>query len=398
MRRIAVTLVLVTIACTCWRGNLLAASKSRTPVTKSIKTLKVSPEELRIRVRSLIRPTLGILEESADRILAKATDPKLRRAVLVWKIETTTTLLAAMLRPDPILALADSWGYTLQLETVLKRPSAREGPGEFLPILMGTLENLQAEFREFAGGIEGDLSCDRMEAKIRQWAAEHPIEGQLYRRPSMDPAVADLLANSGGGALAALSGLEETTADLMTRMDLYTMYLPRLARWEAELAIDDVTGGVEPKAFAAEFVRLTNAADRIAVVAENAEEIIASERSAVLETLRDERRSVTKDLQAGRQAVLDAVRQERIATLREIEAIAQRLVDRSSGPLDDAVATQLKNLTEDVESMRTRLLDDSESILTALLDRAFVRAIELLLIAAVLAAVGVVLYARFLRR
>ena len=50
----------------------------------------------------------------------------------------------------------------------------------------------------------------------------------------------------------------------MTRMDLYTMYLPRLARWEAELAADDLTRGIDPRMLGAEFERMTRALDRIA--------------------------------------------------------------------------------------------------------------------------------------
>ena len=52
----------------------------------------------------------------------------------------------------------------------------------------------------------------------------------------------------------------------MTRMDLYTMYLPRLARWEAALAADDLAHGIDAGRLSAEFERLTKAMDRIAAV------------------------------------------------------------------------------------------------------------------------------------
>lgn len=102
--------------------DLLAETKSRAPFTSSIKNFDMSPKELRIRVRALIRPTLGIIEERADRIMAEASDPLVRRGVLVLKIEMSATLLAAMLRSDPVLAFGDTWGYVLQVEDLLKRP------------------------------------------------------------------------------------------------------------------------------------------------------------------------------------------------------------------------------------------------------------------------------------
>jgi hypothetical protein len=55
-------------------------------------------------------------------------------------------------------------------------------------------------------------------------------------------------------------------------------------------------------------------------------------------------------------------------------------------------------LVDNVEKMRKRLIDDVGTTLTDVLDHAFLKGVELLLIAAVLGALGLVLYARFLRR
>ncbi len=79
-------------------GDLLAKGKSRTPVTSIVKGLEMSPQELRVRVRALVRPTLGIIEEKADLIIANTSDPVVRRGAITLKIEMTTTILAAMFR------------------------------------------------------------------------------------------------------------------------------------------------------------------------------------------------------------------------------------------------------------------------------------------------------------
>jgi hypothetical protein len=379
--------------------NVPAASKSHTPVTSSIKKLKMSPEELRIRVRALIRPTLGTIEESADRIIAEATDPKGRRNALLAKIEMTSTLLAAMLRTDPVLALADAWGYVIQVEALESRPSIQASFGASLPVATGAVTAIEKQFRDFAGSLQDDLPGEVFEATVRTWANEHPIEGALYKRPSMDSAVAaSLAAASKGGTFAALGGLQETTADVMKRMDLYTMYVPRLARWEAELAVDDLAGGVDPKDVLAQLERFSRAADRLASVAEATPGMVARERDATLAAVHAERLAATNDLRAERAAVLDAVREERIATLREIEAIAQRLVDRSAAPLHAAVREDFSELVDNVEEMRGRLISEAADALYTVVDHAFVRAIELLLIGAALSFAGMVVHARWLRR
>ncbi len=399
MSRAAVLLTLLAAACVCAGDDPAWAAKSRTPVTSSAKKLRMSPQELRIRVRALIRPTLGIVEEAADRGLRETTDPTVRRGAVVWKIEATTTLLSAMLRNDPVLALADAWGYAFQVENLLARPEVAARYGKNAPEASAAMALIRAEFRAFAASVQDDATGESFEAKIREWAERNPIEGALYRRPSVDSESAGVLATSGGGGVfSALGGLEETTADVMTRMDLYTMYLPRLARWEAELAVDDLAQGIDPKGLIADLDRVTRAADRIATVAEGVPELVAHERTAALDAVRAERLAATRDLQGERRAVVDAVHQERIATLQEVEAIAQRLLDRSSGPLDSAVRKDLEGLVRAVEAMRTRLMDDIGVTLKRVVDHAFLRAIQLLLIAAALGVVGLVVYARFRRR
>jgi hypothetical protein len=369
-------------------GTVWAKKKSTTPVTAGVKQLQLSPQELRIRVRALIRPTVGTVEEASDRVIRETADPVVRRSVLTLKIEATTTLLAAMLRNDPLLALADAWGYVVQVELFLARPEVAARYGDHAPEAGAAVVTIQKSFREFAGSLQPGLTGEALEAKVRAWAEKNPIEGALYRRPAVDAALAHVMAeSSGGGALAVLGTLDETTADVLARLDLYTMYLPRLARWEGELAVDDVTSGIDMNGVTTELTRFTRAADRIAAAAEGAPQLIAGERAATLEAVAAERR-----------AVLGSVHDERIATMQEIEAIAQRLVDHSSGPLHDAMNKDLADLVESVEAMRKRLIAEAGVTLNEVVDHAFVRAVQLLLMAAALAAVGLVVYARFLRR
>lgn len=279
------------------------------------------------------------------------------------------------------------------------RPSIHASFGSTLPIATSGVIAVENQFRDFVKRLQDDLSAEAFEATVRKCANEHPIEGALYTRPSMDSSVAAILAGANkGGTFAALGGLQETTAAVMKRMDLDTRYPPRLARWEAELAVNDLAGGVEPKAVLAELTRFSQAADRLASVAETTPGIVANEREATLSALHAERLAAMNDLRAERSVVVDAVREERIATLREIEAIAQRLVDRSADPLHAAVRDDFRELVRDVEDMRKRLINEASEALYTVVDHAFVRAIKLLLIGATLAFAGMVAYARWLRR
>jgi hypothetical protein len=388
MRRTTVVLALALAVCAAVSSAPARAKTTNTPVTAGVKGLDISPQELRLRVRALIRPTLGTVEAAADRIIDGSNDPKVRRGAVIWKIETTTTFLSAMLRNDPLLALSDAWGYAIQVEAYLARPQMAVTYGAATADASAAMVTIQNRFREFAGHVGEGFSGEKLEATVRAWADANPIEGALYQRPSMDSAVAHVLATAtSAGAMTVLANLDETTADVTKRMDLYTMYLPRLARWEAELAIDDLAKGVDAGALTAEVERFTRAADRIAAAAESAPQLVAGERAAAIEAVGKERR-----------AVIDAVRDERIATLHEIELIAQRLVDRSGGPLHDTMRQDMEEFVQSVEAMRKRLIVDAGSTLNDVVDHAFWRAVQLLLIGAGLGFLGLVVYARFLRR
>ena len=388
MNRTALILALAAAAVVSSSCGARSAPASTTPITSGIKDLQMSPQELRIRVRALIRPVLGTIEERGDRMLAETKEPLLRRYLLIWKFEATSTMLAALLRPDPVLAVADAWGYVKQMEVYLQTPRMQAAFGPSVPEAQAALDELQSIFREFASSVQENLSGDVLEAEIADWALENPIKGALYRRPSMDSAVAaDLAQAHRGGAFAALGSLEETTADLMKRMDLYTVYLPRLARWEAELVIDDVMGDVDLGGAMAEVERFTDATQHLADVAESATSSISEEREIVLDAVRLER-----------EVVLRAIQQERIETLREIEAIAERLMDRSRGPVQEATREELTHLVDQIEDMRMRLMDDAGVTLDKVVDHVFYRALQLLLVAALLAAIGLFVHARFLRR
>ncbi len=326
IRRLAA--IVAVVALSVYPGtDLFAESKSRAPVTSGIKGLGTSPQELRIRVRALIRPTLGIIEERVDRTMADTSDPTIRRGLLVLKIEMTSTMLVALLRNDPVLALVDAWGYVLQVENLLKRPEVRAKYGLSASMDPEPFALIEGQFRSLIASVQAGPSVEKLTAEVRTWADSHPIEGEIYRRPSLDSAVAKMLASSGdSGVFAAIGSIEETTADVMTRMDLYTMYLPRLARWEAELAADDLTRGVDTRMLTDDLDRVTRAADRIATVAETASDLTARERAMVLDAIRSERR-----------AVLDAVQKERIAVLLEVEAMRMRLVKDADESLEKVV-------------------------------------------------------------
>jgi hypothetical protein len=284
VRLVAIPLLMIVMAFLAPRSLMGSDESYKSPIASGNKELKMSPQELRIRVRAMIRPVLGSVEESADQIIVNTSDPGVRRGFLVAKIEMTTTMLSTLLRSDPVLALADAWGYAYQIEAFLKRPDIQGKYGQSAIKATAVIHHIDGMFRELVASTQSVESADTFAAYIRRWADQTPIEGALYRRMSMDSEVAVALGKAkSGGAWSALGNLEETTADVMTRMDFYTMYLPRLARWEAELGADDLIRGMDPQRLGSEVERITGSLGRIAALTETIATTIEKERIATLE-------------------------------------------------------------------------------------------------------------------
>src|SRR5262245_15219931 len=58
----------------------------------SPEDIAANPEQLRLRMRSLVQPMCGRITTSADQIIASTTNRQIQRAALVWKIEAVPAL------------------------------------------------------------------------------------------------------------------------------------------------------------------------------------------------------------------------------------------------------------------------------------------------------------------
>jgi hypothetical protein len=96
----------------CVGPGACTATESRRAQEKdaSIRTedIKVSAEQLRLRMRSLVGPMCGQIEQSADAIVAGTTDLNVKLAALKWKMDAVPAMRAALFRPDPYTAAVDT--------------------------------------------------------------------------------------------------------------------------------------------------------------------------------------------------------------------------------------------------------------------------------------------------
>ena len=299
---------------------------------------KVSSEALRMRLRSEAVPFTGLMEQAADAASAEATAPAQRRRALVWKINVVPALYRTLFNQRPLIAVLDTWALLVQAEDYLESPEGREAFGPGAAVVLATTKDLQLRVKGIAAWALPEKDLAQVDAKVRGWAAKHPVKLTFATRDSIEQAVASLAPGEELSAFALVGLMSEDLEGLISRMDFLPIMVPRQATWQAELAYLDL---MEPRVE----VALTRAGealqrvdDMIAWLGTTGLEGFAEEqRIQIMKAFAAERVEIGKLIDRERTGVEVFVARERseIAALVQREraaamADAQRLADHAT--------------------------------------------------------------------
>jgi hypothetical protein len=344
----------------------------------SQKDVSATYDQVRLRVRSMVGPACGVIEQAADQIIAGTTNAAVQRAALLWKIEGVPALRAALFQPDPYTAQFDSWVLCYQMANYFETGPGKLSLGEASPIAVTACHRLEEEMNQVATSmtISGDVTRGRAFAK--KWAGAHPIRYSIADR---ETTLSRALERDSSGSMStgeAVAEITTTVDDLNRRLEVYSDQLFRQGRWEAELFKSELMADL-PVAQAlplaeravksaeqavATIDRLAPAIERAVVVAEATPKLISSEREAAIKALQEELTRTIRFVQEERIAALEHLTKERGAALKE---------------LHEDIAVERKALTHDIEQISFRVVD-----------HAFWRATQMLAAVLVVLAVGVV--------
>jgi AraC-like DNA-binding protein len=350
------------------------------------KDVAVNTEQARLRIRALVEPLCGTIVASADRISAGTTNRAIRREALLWKIEAVPALREALFRPNPFVALVDTWVLSWQMTDYFKQGRGKQALGDAAPIAVTTCQHLEQRLMGVAVSFTHSGNVTNVRDAARQWAADHPIRHSLAGRESVlsDPAERALRERFSLGEVAVNVGV--TLDDLSRRLDIYSAQLFEQSRWQAELFAMDLgeeyqldqamplaREAIRSTAEVAEAVnRMVAPLEKTVAVAETTPQMITKERGATIEALHEE---VSRAIEFGQQ--------ERIAFIEELTK--QR----------DAALLQLHR---DISKERKALTRDVEEISLKAVDRAFYRGVQLAVVAFVVVFASAVLLLFLIRR
>ena len=314
----------------------------QTPMQQRLTTpkgeeVKLSAFELRVAALDLAPSFSDIIEEAADEIIEKSADPKIRRHALVWKMNAIPAAFTAIFRPDPVAAIIDTWAFSIQMVQFFDKGDGRRMFGEYNYIALDGSKRLEAEVLHIIkSSVSPELEAE-LKKKIEWWASEHPMEGQHFHRQSIMPDYARFMGDPNFGVFALVDKLTVGLPEIANRLSVYNEYLPRQARWQAELLVDEVNEKEGIKVQMEELAGLMEVLNSVIPLVEQIPDLIARERVALLKALREERVASFESIDQQRVATLDkftqeriatiaALREERIATLQDIDAIGNQIV------------------------------------------------------------------------
>jgi hypothetical protein len=335
-------------------------STKKTSSINRFKKVEVTAGELGSRNQSLLALYSSEIEGAADKIILESPSPVTRREALVWKAEAIPVLQTSVLNTDPVAAVVDTWAFIFQMNAYMEQPLVKDQFGVFLPVVSDTLKEMDAEMEQLVLAAAPAANISDLRRKIAAWTAAHPVQAGLSGRRSVD---ADLIRQADQddlGALASLNALQQGLGDITARLDSYNAYLPKQARWQAELLIGDLAHDPQLGAAASNFAVLTRALgktsndlDRIPELAGAARNIaladvqnqrlaaqlfltqervqvmeaLAGQRIAAMADLRGERLAATGDLQRERQIVLDGIHKEEMAAINDMHMLGQQTLN-----------------------------------------------------------------------
>jgi hypothetical protein len=346
----------------------------------------VNTEQARLRMRVLVEPFCGGFEAAADQIIAGTTNPAIRRAALLSKIEAVPILRENLFHPNPYLALGDTWAFLMQLDDYFQNGPGKQALGDSAPIAVAACRSLEKQLAEVAASFTHSGNVTDFRTFIEKWAAEHPIEHSIASRESIVGYFTKQKLQQTFSAPEAAGDFIVTADDLSRRIDIYSGELLDQSRWQAELFAMDLASqyqlqnvmpvaekAVQSAAVAAGAAdRAIGPLERTATALETAPEVISKERAAAQQAIHEE---LSRTIQFGQQeltAFFDQLTQQRTAALLELH----------------------RNIAEE----RTAFTRDLERLSFNVVDHAFLRTAQLAAVIVLVLFVGVAVLLLLTRR
>lgn len=342
---------------------------------------RLSSRKLRVLVTDFVPQFANRVEQVADAILSQTAEPRIRRNALLWKSNAIAACFRAASRPDPFAAYLDVRILTRQMTEFLEQPGPGADPvfGPWQAQAAQAARQLEAPLAEMGAMLGSNDSY--YERFVDAYARSHPITSLYFQRESVAVPFIEDLREPGRDMLDVVAEVSQNLADIQRLSALFADFVPKQARWQAELLLIASTEETGPLAGPLQHMGTASQAfDRLAATSETVPQLVERERDALRGIVREERTESLLRIDQMRTDTLEALRLERAVILQSIHD--ERLgLNRDL----DATVTRAINQVDGLVGQRGRELREFAEILAA---RIWQRILRLLLLAGLSLAAG----------
>lgn len=362
----------------------------------------LSSNKLRVLIDDFTLRYASHIEQTSDQILAQAPSTHVRRNALLWKINGINATLRASGRKDPMGAFLDLWILVKQTDDLFERESTElfgafplallSGHDEFNNRLLRIQKTIGKELPKLTNGTELG------EGFATNFATKYPIDNLQFDRESATSHYLEAIREKSHETMEVLGRLEGNIDELQGLVRLYAEFLPKQARWQAELLSLDIIE-LEPLTDSlANIDQATLAAQSISQTVSQIPALIDHERKSVEIAINDQRETTVNQIESMRVETIDQLQQERkivLAAVNQERAIATEDLKKQLDTALLAVDGLSKKRTEEaltaVDQLSKKRTDEAALYGEELLILAMNEAKQTLVIAAVSAALFILL-------
>jgi hypothetical protein len=328
---------------------------------QSAPTGNFNSKKLRILLTDYVPRFADRVEQTADEILSQTSDPQIRRNALLWKSNAISACFCAAARPDPLAAFLDVQILSRQMTQFFERSDVEPALGRWQRLAVDASRDLELPLTQIGDMLDLPSSFD--ERFVAAFANEHPLTGLYFDRASLAaPFINDLQAPT-RDTLDVVAQVSDNLNEMQRLSALYAEFLPKQARWQAELLLLAAVQNNGPLARPLESLTVASQAmDRLAATGESVPGLLERERRALHEIVHEERTETMAEIETMRGAtlmamtlqcttMLGAVQEERRALNRDFDATVVRAIDK----IDGLVARRGGELSQVAERVAERL-------------------------------------------
>jgi MYXO-CTERM domain-containing protein len=267
-------------------------------------------------------------------IVAQSDDTQARDRAYQWRMWAMPQARAAAFGQDPFMGLVELWVLARQQRTYFAEVSNTNYFGAQYECVSETTRYLEEEVERIASTVVSEDHLETMTANVRTWVDKHPIEGQLYIRPTARADLAGLVPDPKQGGLKAVASLEETFRDLNDRITILTVQMPTEARWQAEyltnsLFEERVQGPTESMLDAMDTM-ISFLDEFEPILAEQTNALLAgvtAERIAIFDAVEAERAEISAAIEEGRGSIMDNLDAQMLSATSKLDQVGRSLID-----------------------------------------------------------------------